>query len=164
MLGPSAVQSSLGATQLFAPNSMHELPRILYIDNFRLFPNTEEQIDFVDQHDFLFGQNLVATINHITSLLYWWNEESKLLDVESTYDCTVYVCNKLVPTLMKYRNTEMQKIKKQEEEKKAAKTKPKTEESKTSIEYADVNSEELYPSADTFNNDSFDNVASNGKQ
>lgn len=86
---------------------MHELPRVLYIDNFRLFPSTEEHIDFVDQTGFLFGPTVAATINHITSLLYWWNEESKLLDVESAYDCTTYVCNKLIPTLMKYRNAEL---------------------------------------------------------
>lgn len=101
------------------------------MDNFSLFPSSEEHIDFVDQAGFLFGPTVAATINHVTSLLYWWNEESKVLDVESTYDCTTYVCNQLIPTLIRYRNTELleRRQKKQEEEKRNnTKSKQKTEE------------------------------------
>lgn len=95
------------------------------MDNFSLFPSSEEHIDFVDQAGFLFGPTVAATINHVTSLLYWWNEESKVLDVESTYDCTTYICNKLIPALMKYRNTELleRRQKKQEDEKRNNKSK-----------------------------------------
>lgn len=143
LLGPSAVQTTLGATQLFAPSSMHDTPRVLIMDNFSLFPSSEEHIDFVDQAGFLFGPTVTATINHITSLLYWWNEESKLLDVESTHDCSTVICNKLIPILMKHRNAELmeRKQKKIEEEKKSGKTKPKQDETK---QFAEPTAHELF--------------------
>lgn len=114
------------------------------MDNFSLFPSTEEHIDFVDQAGFLFGPTVAATINHITSLLYWWNEESKLLDVESTYDCTTYICNKLIPTLMMHRNAELieRKQKKMEEEKKSGKSKLKQEGVKG--QFADAAANEIF--------------------
>lgn len=118
------------------------------MDNFSLFPSSEEHIDFVDQAGFLFGPTVAATINHVTSLLYWWNEESKVLDVESTYDCTTYICNKLIPSLMKHRNAELleRNQKKQEEDKRSNKTKPKPEEptNRPEGEFPDVNTPVMY--------------------
>lgn len=129
LLGPSALHSTLGRSQPFAASSfIHSTPRVLIMDNFSLFPSSEEHIDFVDQAGFLFGPSVAATINHVTSLLYWWNEESKVLDVESTYDCATTICNKLIPTLIKHRNAELlqRKQKRQEEEKRSSVRKPKT--------------------------------------
>lgn len=149
MLGPTALHSTLGPSQLFAaPSSIHDTPRVLIMDNFSLFPSSEEHIDFVDQAGFLFGPTVAATINHVTSLLYWWNEESKVLDVESTYDCTTFICNKLIPSLIKHRNTELleRKQKKQDEEKRNSKTKPKSDETKNRSEndQPDVNTPVMY--------------------
>lgn len=132
MLGPTALHSTLGPSQLFAaPSSIHDTPRVFIMDNFSLFPSSEEHIDFVDQAGFLFGPTVAATINHVTSLLYWWNEESKVLDVESTYDCTTYICNKIIPSLMRHRNTELleRRQKKQEDEKRNKSKQQKSEES-----------------------------------
>lgn len=96
--------------------------RVVVMDNFGLIPTNEEQIDFVDQSGYLFGPSLAATLNHVPSVLHWWNEESKLLDIESTYDITVYVCNKLIPTLMKHRNIELIEFKRKKKEEERLKT------------------------------------------
>lgn len=133
MLGPTALHSTLGPSQLFAaPSSIHDTPRVLIMDNFSLFPSSEEHIDFVDQAGFLFGPTVAATINHVTSLLYWWNEESKVLDVESTYDITTYICNKLIPTLIKHRNAELmeRRQKKMDEDKRLGRTNKKLEDTR----------------------------------
>lgn len=149
MLGPTGLHSTIGPSQLFAASSpIHDTPRVLIMDNFSLFPSSEEHIDFVDQAGFLFGPTVAATINHVTSLLYWWNEESKVLDVESTYDCTTYICNKLIPSLIRYRNKELleRKQKKQEEEKRNSKSKQKADETKAKLEteQPDVNTPVMY--------------------
>ncbi|XP_028140389.1 E3 ubiquitin-protein ligase HUWE1 isoform X3 [Diabrotica virgifera virgifera] len=100
---------------LGAPDS-REAARVVVMDNFGIIPSNEEQIDFVDQSGFLFGPSLAATLSHIPPVLHWWNIESKLLDLESVYDCTTYSCNRLIPDLIKYRNEELRSKKEKEEE------------------------------------------------
>lgn len=91
--------------------------RVVVVDNgFGIFPNAEEQIDFVDQSGYLFGPSLAATLNNVPSALHWWNEESKLLDGESQADCCVVMAHRLIPLLEQQRDTELQdkKMKRQE--------------------------------------------------
>lgn len=108
--------------------------RVVVMDNFGLIPTNEEQIDFVDQSGYLFGPSLAATLNHVPSVLHWWNEESKLLDIESTYDVTISICNKLIPHLMKNRNVELAERKRKKEEEEKVKNKSKTQEQPKKLE------------------------------
>ncbi|XP_025833004.1 E3 ubiquitin-protein ligase HUWE1-like [Agrilus planipennis] len=133
LLGPAAAQNlTLGSNQLMNSPGTHESARVVVMDNFSLFPTAEEQIDLVDQSGYLFGPSLAATLNYVPPFLHWWNEESKLLDVESTYDITILVCYKLICPLIKARNVEMaeRKRKREEEETKSNKNKQKPEEGK----------------------------------
>lgn len=71
-----------------------------------------------------------------------------MLDVESTYDCTTTVCNKLIPSLMRHRNSELleRRQKRQEEEKRNTKPKQKPEDTnnKTETDISDVNTPVMY--------------------
>lgn len=91
--------------------------RVVVMDNgFGIFPNAEEQIDFVDQSGYLFGPSLAATLNNVPSALHWWNEESKLLDGESQADCCCVMSHKLIPLLEQQRETEIQEKKRKRQE------------------------------------------------
>lgn len=87
-------------------------------NGFGIFPNSEETIDFVDQSGYLFGPSLAATLNHTPSALYWWNEESKLLDGDSEADACVVMAHKLIPIFEQFRDVELneKKRKRQEDE------------------------------------------------
>lgn len=100
---------------------MRESARVVVMDNFGVLPSHEEQIDIVDQSGYLFGPGLAATLSHVPPVLHWWNMESKCLDLESVYDCTTSVCNKLIPTLLKYRNEELIAKKAKDDEEKSKK-------------------------------------------
>lgn len=91
--------------------------RVVVMDNgFGIFPNAEEQIDFVDQSGYLFGPSLAATLNNVPSALHWWNEESKLLDGESQADCCCVMSHKLIPLLEQQREVEVQEKKRKRQE------------------------------------------------
>lgn len=100
------------------------------MDNIGIFPSVEEQIDFVDQSGYLFGPSMMATINHIPVALHWWKEESRFIDGESMHDVVIYICNRLIPTLVKYKTIEMveRKRKADVEETKVGKNKSKNPE------------------------------------
>lgn len=112
---------------LSGPTEIRESARVVVMDNFGIIPSNEEQIDFVDQSGYLFGPSLAATLSHIPPVLHWWNIESKLLDLESVYDCTTYVCNRLIPDLIKYRNEELRNKKLKEDEENSKKRKQKND-------------------------------------
>ncbi|KAJ8983063.1 hypothetical protein NQ317_007105 [Molorchus minor] len=112
---------------LTGPTEIRESARVVVMDNFGIIPSNEEQIDFVDQSGYLFGPSLAATLSHVPPVLHWWNIESKLLDLESVYDCTTYVCNQLIPYLIKYRNEDMRNKKAKEAEENLKKKKQKNE-------------------------------------
>lgn len=103
-----------------------EQARVVIMDNLGLIPPSEEQIDFVDQSGYLFGPSLAATLSHVPPVVHWWNMESKLLDLESVFDCTSWICNRLMPKLLKYRNEELKAKRTKEEEEKARKRKART--------------------------------------
>lgn len=112
---------------LSGPTEIRESARVVVMDNFGIIPSNEEQIDFVDQSGYLFGPSLAATLSHVPPVLHWWNIESKLLDLESVYDCTTYVCNRLIPDLIKYRNEELRNKKLKEDEENLKKRKQKND-------------------------------------
>lgn len=115
----------------------HRLPelrdsaRVVVMDNFGIFPSVEEQIDFVDQSGYLFGPNMATTINHIPVVLHWWREESRYVDGESMLDVVTYICNKLIPTLIKHRSIDLAERKRKAELDDKNKSKPKPEELKS---------------------------------
>ncbi|KAJ8947109.1 hypothetical protein NQ318_002468 [Aromia moschata] len=130
LLGPHDphMANMMSANNLLSgPTEIRESARVVVMDNFGIIPSNEEQIDFVDQSGYLFGPSLAATLSHVPPVLHWWNIESKLLDLESVYDCTTYICNKLIPNLMKHRNLELRNKKAKEEEENAKKRKQKSE-------------------------------------
>lgn len=86
------------------------------MDNFGFLPTHEEQIDLVDNSGYLFGSTLAATLSHIPPVLYWWNIEARILDMESVYDTSLFICNLLLPTLIKHRNAELLDKKKNDEQ------------------------------------------------
>lgn len=118
MLGPHEPPVTLASAETILggpPPEMRESARLVVMDNFGILPSShEEQIDFVDQSGYLFGPSLAATLNHVSPVLDWWNIESRCLDFESVYDCTVNVCNKLIPILINHKNIELhEKVKAQ---------------------------------------------------
>lgn len=113
----------LSANNLLNGPELRENARVVVMDNFGIIPSNEEQIDFVDQSGYLFGPSLAATLSHIPPVLHWWNIESKLLDVESTNDAVMFVCNKLVPVLINMRNEELRNKKTKEKDEIAKKSK-----------------------------------------
>ncbi|KAJ8970022.1 hypothetical protein NQ314_001451 [Rhamnusium bicolor] len=130
LLGPHDphMANMMSANNLLSgPTEIRESARVVVMDNFGIIPSNEEQIDFVDQSGYLFGPSLAATLSHVPPVLHWWNIESKLLDLESVCDCTTYICNKLIPKLIKYRNEELRNKKAKEEEENSKKRKQKTE-------------------------------------
>lgn len=119
LLGPHDTHITFGGNNLLGgTQEMRESARVVVMDNFGVLPSHEEQIDIVDQSGYLFGPGLAATLSHVPPVLHWWNMESKCLDLESVYDCTTSVCNKLIPTLIKYRNEELLAKKAKEDEEK----------------------------------------------
>lgn len=127
LLGPHDPHMAFGGTNnlLGGANEMRDSARVVVMDNLSLLPPHEEQIDFVDQSGYLFGPSLAATLSHVPPVLHWWNIESKCLDLESVYDCTTTVCNKLIPLLIKYRNEELQSQKGKEDKTKVKRRKQK---------------------------------------
>ncbi|KAF5283384.1 hypothetical protein FQA39_LY04760 [Lamprigera yunnana] len=119
ILGPIAQSLPVSTNEALNSPGGRDTARVVVMDNFGLIPTNEEQIDFVDPSGYLYGPSLAATLNHVPSVLHWWNEESKLLDYESAYDITIFICNNLIPTLLRHRNKELteRKLKKEEEEK-----------------------------------------------
>lgn len=126
---PHAMANMMTANNILAAPSdiTREQARVVIMDNFGIIPPNEEQIDFVDQSGYLFGPSLAATLSHVPPVVHWWNMESKLLDLESVFDCTSWICNRLMPMLIKYRNEDLKAKKAKEEEEKAKKRKAKTE-------------------------------------
>lgn len=116
----------LSSNNLFVGPDLRENTRVVVMDNFGIIPSNEEQIDFVDQSGYLLGPSLAATLSHIPPVLHWWNIESKLLDVESTNDAVMFVCNKLIPTLINMRNEELRNKKTKEKEEGAKKAKQRS--------------------------------------
>lgn len=94
---------------------LRDSARVVVMDNIGIFPSVEEQIDFVDQSGYLFGPSMMATINHIPVALHWWKEESRFIDGESMHDVVIYICNRLIPTLVKYKTLEMTERKRKSE-------------------------------------------------
>ncbi|XP_018576077.1 E3 ubiquitin-protein ligase HUWE1 isoform X3 [Anoplophora glabripennis] len=130
LLGPHDphMANMMSANNLLSgPTEIRESARVVVMDNFGIIPANEEQIDFVDQSGYLFGPSLAATLSHVPPVLHWWNIESKLLDLESVYDCTTYVCNQLIPDLIKYRNEELRNKKLKEDEENSKKRKQKSD-------------------------------------
>ncbi|KAG5895091.1 hypothetical protein JTB14_023265 [Gonioctena quinquepunctata] len=130
LLGPHDphMANMMSANSLLSgPTEIRESARVVVMDNFGIIPSNEEQIDFVDQSGYLFGPSLAATLSHVPPVLHWWNIESKLLDLESVYDCTTTICNKLIPNLMNYRNEELRNKKAKEEEDSSKKRKQKND-------------------------------------
>lgn len=108
LLGPAAPSiHQLSSGQMISSPALRDSARVVVMDNFGIFPTVEEHIDFVDQSGYLFGSNMSATLNHIPVVLHWWREESRFIDGESMFDAVTYVCNKLIPTLMKHRNADL---------------------------------------------------------
>ena len=116
MLGPNAPSLHLGGNQMLNSPGLRESARVVVMDNIGIFPSVEEQIDFVDQSGYLFGPGMMATINHIPVALHWWKEESRFIDGESIYDVVIYICNKLIPILLKHRNPELIEITRRNEQ------------------------------------------------
>ncbi|KAK5639592.1 hypothetical protein RI129_012084 [Pyrocoelia pectoralis] len=142
LLGPVAQNLSLSTNEIMGSPNSRDTARVVVMDNFGLIPTNEEQIDFVDPSGYLFGPSLAATLSHVPSVLHWWNEESKLLDPESN-DITMYVCNKLIPFLITWRNKELieHKKKKEEEEKAKKKTIEEPEGHESDVEIIEPRSE-----------------------
>lgn len=126
---PHAMANMMTANNILSapPDITREHARVVIMDNFGILPSNEEQIDFVDQSGYLFGPSLAATLSHVPPVIHWWNMESKLLDLESVFDCTSWICNRLMPMLLKHRNEELRAKKAKEEEEKAKKRKTKAE-------------------------------------
>ncbi|XP_066247369.1 E3 ubiquitin-protein ligase HUWE1 isoform X2 [Euwallacea similis] len=126
---PHAMANMMTANNILAAPSdiTREQARVVIMDNLGIIPPNEEQIDFVDQSGYLFGPSLAATLSHVPPVVHWWNMESKLLDLESVFDCTSWICNRLMPMLIKHRNEELRLKKSKEEEEKAKRRKPKAE-------------------------------------
>ncbi|XP_044765781.1 E3 ubiquitin-protein ligase HUWE1 isoform X3 [Coccinella septempunctata] len=114
LLGPHDPHIALGSADL--RQEIRESPRVIMMDNFGFLPTHEEQIDLVDNSGYLFGSTLAATLSHIPPVLYWWNIEARILDMESVYDTSLYICNQLLPTLIKHRNAEILDKKKNDEQ------------------------------------------------
>nr|XP_023021300.1 E3 ubiquitin-protein ligase HUWE1-like [Leptinotarsa decemlineata] len=129
LLGPHDphIANMMSANNLLSgPTEIRESARVVVMDNFGIIPSNEEQIDFVDQSGYLFGPSLAATLNHVPPVLHWWNIESKLLDLDSVFDCTTAICNKLLPSLINYRNEEIRTKKNKEEDENSKKRKQPT--------------------------------------
>lgn len=128
LLGP-APNIHLGSNQIITSSPiLRDSARVLVMDNFGMFPSVEEEIDFVDQSGYVFGQNITATLNHVPVVLHWWREESRFIDGDSAHDVVTYICNKLIPSMIKHRNAELaERLRKmeQQEESKANKNKGK---------------------------------------
>ncbi|XP_048517112.1 E3 ubiquitin-protein ligase HUWE1 isoform X3 [Dendroctonus ponderosae] len=126
---PHAMANMMTANNILAAPAdiAREQARVVIMDNFGILPSNEEQIDFVDQSGYLFGPGLAATLSHVPPVVHWWNMESKLLDLESVFDCTSWICNLLMPNLLKHRNEDMKVKKAKEEEERAKKRKGKTD-------------------------------------
>lgn len=108
--------------------ALRDSARVVVMDNFGLFPSAEEQIDFVDQSGYLFGPSMTATLNHVPIVLHWWREESRFVDGESIHDVVTYVCNKLIPSLIKHRNADfLERKRKFEQQEKSNKNNTKTD-------------------------------------
>ncbi|XP_050313082.1 E3 ubiquitin-protein ligase HUWE1 isoform X3 [Anthonomus grandis grandis] len=119
---PHAMANMMTANNILAaPTDMaaREQARVVIMDNFGIIPPNEEQIDFVDQSGYLFGPSLAATLSHVPPVVHWWNMESKLLDLESVFDCASWICNRLMPNLIKHMNEDLKKKKAKEDEKEA---------------------------------------------
>ncbi|XP_056645575.1 E3 ubiquitin-protein ligase HUWE1 isoform X1 [Diorhabda sublineata] len=139
LLGPHDphMANMMSANNLLSgPTEIRESARVVVMDNFGIIPSNEEQIDFVDQSGYLFGPSLAATLSHIPPVLHWWNIESKLLDLESVYDCTTYICNKLVPNLIKYRNEELRNKKVKDDEDNSKKRKQQKNDPENQDDYS----------------------------
>ncbi|KAL1492672.1 hypothetical protein ABEB36_010896 [Hypothenemus hampei] len=130
---PHAMATMMTANNILTapPDIAREQARVVIMDNFGIIPPNEEQIDFVDQSGYLFGPSLTATLSHVPPVVHWWNMEAKLLDLESVFDCTSWICNRLVPILVKYRNDELVTKQDKEEEEKSKKMKAKSETGET---------------------------------
>lgn len=128
LLGPDDphLANVLSANNLLNRPELTENARVVVMDNIGIIPSNEEQIDFVDQSGYLFGPSLAATLSHIPPVLHWWNIESKLLDVESTNDAVMFVCNKLLPVLINIRNGELRNKKSKERDGTSKKSKQKS--------------------------------------
>lgn len=122
---PHAMANMMTANNILAAptDATREQARVVIMDNFGIIPPNEEQIDFVDQSGYLFGPSLAATLSHVPPVVHWWNMESKLLDLESVFDCTSWICNQLMPSLLKYRNDELNVKQVRADEEKARKRK-----------------------------------------
>lgn len=125
LLGPTAQNIHLGPNQILNSPGLRDSARVVVMDNFGIFPSVEEQIDFVDQSGYLFGPSMSATLNHVPVVLHWWKEESRYIDGESTFDAVTYVCNKLIPALLKNKNQEITERKRKTEQEDKAKVKQK---------------------------------------
>lgn len=112
---------------------LRDSARVVVMDNIGIFPSVEEQIDLVDQSGYLFGPSMMATINHIPVALHWWKEESRFIDGESMHDVVVYICNRLIPTLVKHKTIELadRKRKSDADENRSSKSKSKTSDVKS---------------------------------
>ncbi|XP_022915522.2 E3 ubiquitin-protein ligase HUWE1 isoform X2 [Onthophagus taurus] len=133
LLGPAAQNIHLSSNQMLNSPGLRDSARVVVMDNFGIFPSVEEQIDFVDQ-GYLFGPSMMATINHIPVALHWWKEESRFIDGESMHDIVTYICNRLVPTLLKHKCLEMQERKRKSELEEKTKQKFKPVESRRQVE------------------------------
>lgn len=156
LLGPHDphMANMMSANNLLSgPTEIRESARVVVMDNFGIIPSNEEQIDFVDQSGYLFGPSLAATLSHVPPVLHWWNIESKLLDLESVYDCTTYVCNRLIPNLIKYRNEELRNKKTKEDEENSKKRKQQKGEPEIHDEYSQETVLFNYEDPNTASND-----------
>lgn len=116
LLGPGSQNLTMSGPVIAEP-SLRVSNRVVVMENgFGILPPAEDNLEF-DQSGYLFGPNLAA-ISHVPSALYWWNEESKLLDGDSEADACIIQAHKLMPFLEMHREAELaeRKRKRQEEE------------------------------------------------
>ncbi|CAH1120985.1 unnamed protein product [Ceutorhynchus assimilis] len=134
---PHAMANMMTANNILAGPAevTREQARVVIMDNFGIIPSNEEQIDFVDQSGYMFGPSLAATLNYVPPVVHWWNMESKILDMESVFDCTAWICNRLIPILIRHRNNDLRLSQATQEKIKKPKTKPVAELSGQSGEF-----------------------------
>lgn len=90
-MGPVAQNLSFPNNELLnSPNGVQDTTRVIIMDTWGLITNNEDHIQVVDGSGHLLSSAPGSQFNP-PPVLKWWIEESKLLDVESTYDITTVV-------------------------------------------------------------------------
>lgn len=113
----------MGSNIIGGTQEVHEATRVVVMENFSYIDS--DNVDIFDPTAYLFGPSSIAAAMHcVPPLMYWWNIEARVLDIESIYDITLIVSNELVPTIIKHRNKEMTEKRKAERNSESPSTSP----------------------------------------